>query len=404
MCASFSCGQIAPKTGPARQCAQSVAHLISTEESLAMNLELFKLERIMSEWQNEVECDLSSSGVDAVHLHELLSAEEMEQLRGTTKLKFVQTNGPNELRDAILRRYPGAERRNVFVTNGSSEALMVLLWKLCQPGYEIVEISPTYSLVGGLARSFAATVKQVKLQESNNWALDLEALESVVTASTRAIYVCNPNNPTGSILSDVEMAAIVNAAERVGALLIADEIYLGAELDGRPTKSFWQTYDKVVVTSSLSKAYGLAGLRLGWMVSNESLINAVWPYHDYTTTTTTALSVELAKMALEPDRERRLFDRAIGIAKTNVKVLDAWVRANSGLVSGVPTKIGGLAFVKYQGRTPSEEFALNLIKTQGLLVGPGSYFGEENYLRIGYSVPHLAEGLRRLEAGLRQMQ
>ncbi|MFK4444212.1 aspartate/methionine/tyrosine aminotransferase [Caballeronia udeis] len=366
-----------------------------------MNLHPFKLERIMSEWQNHVQCDLSSSGVDAVHLEELVSAEEILELRSSTKIRFVQTNGPVELRDAILRRYPTADRDNVLVTNGSSEALMVLLWHLCTPGYEIVEISPTYSLVAGLARTFGATVKQVELSEKNGWSLDTVALDQVITPGTQAIYVCNPNNPTGSILTDAEMHAIAAAAKRVGALLIADEIYHGAELDGVPTKTFLGMYDNTVVTSSLSKAYGLAGLRLGWMVGPKALVAKVWTYHDYTTTTATALSVRLAEIALEPTREKRLFDRAIGIAHRNIEILDKWVADNSDIVSGTRTKVGGLAFIRYHIGAESEALALELIKSQGLLVGPGSYFGQENHFRIGYSVPHLEDGLKRLAAGLR---
>ncbi len=365
-----------------------------------MQLESFKLERIMSEWQNVVELDLSSSGVDAACLRDFISASELETLWEGTKLRFVQTNGPADLRDAIVRKYPGASRANVLVTNGSSEALMVLLWKLGEKGSELVEISPTYSLVGGLARTFGVTVKQVPLREDAGWRLDTESLDRTVSESTQIIYVCNPNNPTGSILSESEMAAIVAAAKRCGALLIADEIYFGAELDGRPTSSFWGRYDRTVVTSSVSKAHGLAGLRLGWMVGPEALVSDVWRYHDYTTTTTTALSATLARMALEPERERKLLERALQISRTNFAILDQWIRQHSDLVAWHPTKIGGLAFVKVNVPLGTEALALQLAKNSGLLVAPGAYFGAEGYVRIGYSVPHLEAGLSRLATGL----
>jgi aspartate/methionine/tyrosine aminotransferase len=368
-----------------------------------MRLEPFKLERIMSEWQNEVEVDLSSSGVDAALLSDFVSHSEMETLWSSTKLRFVQTNGPVDLRDAIRRKYPGASRANVLVTNGSSEALMILLWRLCEPGTEIVEISPTYSLVGGLAKTFGAVVKQVRLREDSSWGLDVEELTRTVTRNTAVIYVCNPNNPTGSILSDVEMSAIVDAAQRVGAILIADEIYIGAELNGKHSPSFWGRYDRTVVTSSVSKAHGLAGLRLGWMAGPENLLSDVWRYHDYTTTTTTALSAELARMALEPERERKLLDRALQIGRRNFEVLDQWIQQHPDIVSGARTKIGGLAFIKVKSSMGTEALALRLAKTSGLLVGPGAYFGAEGYLRVGYSTPHLEAGLARLSSGLRAL-
>ena len=280
---------------------------------------------------------------------------------------------------------------------------MVLLWKLCEPGIELVEVSPTYSLVSGLAKTFGATVKQVPLREDAGWRLDLEALDRVVTRSTRIIYVGNPNNPTGSILTETEMAAIVAAAKRSGALLIADEIYIGAELDGRKTESFWGRYDQLLVTSSVSKAHGLAGLRLGWVVGPKDIIADVWRYHDYTTTTTTALSAELVTMALEPDRERVLLERALKISRENFGILDQWMQSCSDLVAGERTRIGGLAFVKVRSRLGTEDLAFHLAKNSGLLVGPGAYFGAEGYLRIGYSVSNLKNGLARLTDGLRQV-
>jgi aspartate/methionine/tyrosine aminotransferase len=211
-----------------------------------MNIEPFKLERIMSEWQNRVAFDLSSSGVDAANLSDFISRVEMEKLWSDTKLRFVQTNGPIELREALASRYQSASSENVLVTNGSSEALMVLLWRLCGPEAEIVEMSPTYSLVNGLARTFGASVKQVPLREDSSWRLDLNALDRLVTQSTTALYICNPNNPTGSILTETEMDAVVHAAKRSGSILIADEIYRGAELDRRLTKSFWGRYERTV--------------------------------------------------------------------------------------------------------------------------------------------------------------
>jgi aspartate/methionine/tyrosine aminotransferase len=368
-----------------------------------MRLEPFKLERIMSEWQNEVEFDLSSSGVDAAHLSDFISKDEILSIWANTKLRFVQTNGPEALRNAILRKYSGATCDNVLVTNGSSEALMVLLWKLCEPGIELVEISPTYSLVGGLARMFGARVTRVRLRAEAGWELDLEELDRNVNRRGAILYVCNPNNPTGSILCERDMAAIVAIASRVNALLIADEIYHGAELDGKTTSSFWGRYDRLVVTSSVSKAHGLAGLRLGWMVGPKTLIRDVWHYHDYTTTTTTALSSELATLALEPVRERQLLDRARAIGRRNVETLDEWMRLNSDMVSGERTKIGGLAFVKVHTALDTETLAFQLAKTFGLLVGPGAYFGQESYLRIGYSVPYLQQALTRLASALRQI-
>jgi aspartate/methionine/tyrosine aminotransferase len=365
-----------------------------------MKIEQFQLERLMSEWQNEVQIDLSASGVDSLHLHEFITHDEFERIYRETKIRYVQTNGPVPLRQAIAQRYIGAKIENVFATNGSSEALTILIWMFGETDFEIVEIAPTYTLVAGLGRTFSATVKTVPLQPDQEWALDVEALENTVTATTKMIYCCNPNNPTGSIFTEAEMEAIIQAAARVGAWIVADEIYHGAELDGVPTNSFWGTYDKVIITSSLSKAYGLAGLRLGWLVAPPELIAKVWRYHDYTTITTTVLSAKLACLALEPEREKRIFARTRQISQEQFKVLYDWIAQRSTLVSGTPTRIGGLAFVRYHLDADSESLTKRLIHEEGLLLGPGAFFGQEYFLRIGYSVPHLQAGLERLGMAL----
>lgn len=370
-----------------------------------MELQPFKLERLMSTWQNEVEVDLSSSGVDAARLADVLSLDEFRAVYESTPLKFIQTNGPVPLREAIAAHHEDCSADNILVANGSSEALMVLLWHLCEPGTKVVEISPTYSLVGGLAKTFGAKVEQARLLADDEWRLDAESLDRVVTPDTDIVYVCNPNNPTGSILTPAEREAIVAAASRAGAWLIADEIYHGAELDGTRTRSFWGSYERTIVTSSLSKAHGLAGLRLGWLIAPSSLTRTVWPYHDYTTTTTTAISAELALLAIEPARERALLDRALAISRRNVAVLGQWMDDNSDLFAGPRTKIGGLSFIQVTADTGlgSEALTTHLVSAQGLLVGPGDYFGQDGYLRVGYSVPHLAEGLDRLAAGVRDL-
>ena len=361
-----------------------------------MEIVISKLGSLLGEWQNEVQFDLSSSGVDAMELHELVSLEEFSELHRTVKLRYIQTNGPLPLREAIRRRYPGADVKNIHVANGSCEVLMLMLWKFCEPSYELVQLSPNYPLIGSLARSFGAIVKNVPLVREKNWAVDLDAFEDTISPSTKMIYISNPNNPTGSILTDVEMEAIVRIASKVNAWLIADEIYHGAELSGEPTCSFWGRYDKLLVTSGLSKTYGLAGLRLGWVVGPEQTIAEIRHYHDYTTTTTTAISAELARLALEPEREARIFERTREISHRNYQVLYDWIAEHSKLLTSVPTKIGGLAFFGYQLDIPSDAFAKQIIQEVSVLLAPGSYFGVEHHFRIGYSVPYLREGLNRL--------
>ena len=170
---------------------------------------------------------------------------------------------------------------------------------------------PNYLQAWGLGRHYGAGSDAfgLRLRDADGrsrWALDVDELQRAVTKKTRAVLVTNPNNPTGAVLTTDEMDAVVETAGRVGAWVIADEIYRGAEIDGHgeaaTTPTFWGRYDRVVVTSGLSKAFALPGLRLGWAVAPPDLIDRLWIHHDYTTLTPSMLSDRLASVVVEPVR------------------------------------------------------------------------------------------------------
>src|SRR5262249_46148108 len=145
------------------------------------------------------------------------------------------------------------------------------------------------------------------------WALDVDALDRLVTPRTKLIAICNPNNPTGARFDAPDLDRIVAVAARCGSWLLADEIYPGAELDGCETPSIWGRYDRAIVTRGLSKAYGLPGLRIGWVVGPPPLVASLWAYHDYTSIAPGALSDALARHALEPAQRSRLLERTRAI-------------------------------------------------------------------------------------------
>src|SRR5258708_1474158 len=248
-----------------------------------MKLEQFDMERMQSTWENLVQYNLSESGVHPVPLQELLSDPlDRETLLGL-ELGYSQANGTPELRRAIAELYPGASEDNVLVATGTAEANFIVSWLLTEPGDEVIMMLPNYMQLWGLFRGFGAEIRPLWLHEERNWAPDLDELEEGITPKTKLIDICNPNNPTGAVLSEADMERIVAAARRADVWLLADEVYRGAELSGDVTPSFWGRYEKVIITSGLSKAYGLPGLRIGWVVSTPELADRAWSYHDYTT-------------------------------------------------------------------------------------------------------------------------
>ena len=366
-----------------------------------MNIERFDLERWQSRHEHDVEINLSESGVRSLHLEDLVEGVDLEDLLGQ-ELGYTQTNGTVPLRERIAALYGGASAANVLVTNGGSEANFVTCWHLIEPGDEVVVIRPVYMQIPGLARSFGATARDVwleagQLQTSARWRLDLDAVRAAVTPCTRLIAVCNPNNPTGARLGEAEVAELCAVAADRGCWVLADEIYRGAELDGRDTPSAWGRHNRVIVTGGLSKAYGLPGLRIGWVAGPAGLIDELWGRHDYVTIAPGAVSDRLARLALDPSRRGRLLARARAQLRENQAIVRTWV-SEQHRVQQIPPEAGAVTLIRYAGTRSSAQLAETLRATQGVLVAPGVHFGLEHHLRLGLGgdAGPLREGLARL--------
>jgi len=218
--------------------------------------------------------------------------------------------------------------------------------------------------------------------------------------------VTNPNNPTGSVLDEEEMDAVVAAARRVGAWLVCDEIYRGAETAGPLTPTFWGRYDKVVITSGLSKAFGLPGLRTGWIVAPPALIRRLCEYHDYLTLTPSFLSEHLADLVMRPRRRDAILRRTRRILRQHLPALEAWIAEHDGLFDYVRPQAGAIALLRYHLPIASETLFHRLRRERSVLVTPGAHFGIGRYFRVGYGydAEKLARGLREISRVLRGLQ
>jgi aspartate/methionine/tyrosine aminotransferase len=364
-----------------------------------MQLEHFAMERLQSEWENRVAHNLSESGVHPMAAEDLLSPEERAALL-RERLVYIQSNGTEELRQRIAALYPGASVDNVTATNGSAEANFISVWRVVEPGDEVVLVLPNYGQLWGALRGFGAEVKPVHLREELAWGLDLDELERAFSSRTRLICVCNPNNPTGAILTPAERDAIVRLAAKHGAWILADEVYRGAERDGVETATFWGTYERVLATAGLSKAYGLPGLRIGWVVSPKDESRNVWARKDYTSISPGALSDFLARKALAPAVRARILERTRGILNRNYPVLEQWVGKRGDAFRLVPPRAGAIAYLRYAWPVNSLELVLRLRDEQSVLIVPGDHFGMDGFLRVGFGnePEDLRGGLARIDA------
>ena len=359
----------------------------------------FDMERMMSKWENVVEYNLSESGVHPVTLRELVGDPTTIQELLATELNYPQTNGIVELREHIAALYPGATPDNVLVTVGCAEANFITLQTLLAAGDEMVVMLPNYMQIWGLGHNYGFRARAFHLQEERGWAPDLGELNEIISERTKLIAVCNPNNPTGYILTQQEMDSIVAAAERVGAWLLADEVYRGAErLTDTETPSFWGRYDKVLAMNSLSKAYGLPGLRIGWVVGPADTVDEIWARHEYTTISATMLANKLAALALSPQVRPRLIQRTRDYIRRGFPILDGWLESHEGTFSVVPPQAAAIAFARYHLNVNSTKLVERLMREKSVLIVPGDHFGLDHHLRISFGLPpdYLRAGLDRI--------
>jgi aspartate/methionine/tyrosine aminotransferase len=367
-----------------------------------MQVEQFAMERMQSTWENLVEFNLSESGVQPMTPRELLQDTDLNVVLDQP-LVYTQSNGTPALRSLIASLYPGSSPEHIEVTNGGSEANYICVWRLVEPGDDVVMLVPNYMQTWGLIRGFGGTVREWPLIEdraAQRWRPNLDELANLVTDRTRLIVICTPNNPTGATLTADELNAIAAIAERHGAWVLSDEVYRGGELGGDEAASMWGRYDRVIVTSGLSKAYGLPGLRIGWIVGPPEFVASTWAYHDYTTIAPGALSDRLARVALDPARRPAILARTREIIRHNFPVIEDWLRAHDPMFSWIPPQAGAIVYVGYNYAINSTELVTRLRQEKSVLIVPGDHFGMDGYLRLGFGehVEYLKQGLERLHA------
>lgn len=358
----------------------------------------FELEYYQSQFEHTVAYNLADSSVKCVTTREWLSEDEIEALLDTG-LFYPQVNGTDQLRERIAALYPSGRPAQVLVTVGASEANSLVCGALLRPGDEVVVMSPGYRQVWGLAHNAGCVVKALPLRPESGWRLDLDALDTLVNDRTKLVAIVNPNNPTGTILTPEEMRRVVDACARVGAWLHADEVYQGTERhQDAETPTFWGMYDKLICTNSLSKAYGLSGLRIGWAIADGDTIAALWRRHEYAVIAAAAPSMTLATIALRPDKRRALLDRQKQLARTGWQVLESWLARQQGRFDVGSSAATSIAFVRYHLPIASVELAERIRQEASVLVAPGAYLGAEQHLRItlGYEPEKVRAALDRI--------
>ena len=360
-----------------------------------MKIKPFTLERWQSIWENQVGINLSESGVHPLTVEELVTDPSELQRILRQPLGYPQTNGSEALRARVTELYPGATAQNVLMTSGCSEANFVAIWGLVEPGDDVVFMQPNYMQISGVAESIGATVTPLWLREASGWQVDASEVRQAITSRTKLVAVCNPNNPTGAVMSKDAMDAVCERAGEVGAWVLSDEVYRGAEFEGNLTPTMWGKYERVLCTAGLSKAYSLPGLRTGWIVGPADVVDRLWGVHDYTSIAISMLTDKLATIALEAGKRHWILDRTRRILRENYAIVKPWLAERGDLFRHVPPQAGGIAWLGYNRPWSADVLVEELRKRKDMLLVPGTQFGMDQFLRIGF-----AGGKEQLKRGL----
>jgi aspartate/methionine/tyrosine aminotransferase len=355
--------------------------------------------------------DIAESGILPLSTNDLLAFEEPEERQAIlevlleTPLGYSEASGSLELRTTLANTYRDCTPENILVTTGAIEANFLLFNVLLDPGDHVVAVNPAYQQLNSVPRAVGAEVALWRIGPES-YRYDLGELERLMSPRTRLIVVNTPHNPTGAMLSAEELGRVYSLAESAGAWVLCDEAYRWLEVSGGDTFAppAFDYGSNAISVGTISKPFGLPGLRIGWMAAPPEIVTECWSMRDYTSLSPGKLSDALAILAFK--HRDRIVKRNRKIISQNLEATKRFVEERSEFLSWTPPRGGLLALLRYELDVPSLELANRLSEEHGVMLAPGSAFGFEHHLRIGIGQDPtvFAEGLRRAGAFFDQLR
>jgi aspartate/methionine/tyrosine aminotransferase len=365
-----------------------------------MELRPFRIERYYARHEFATRYMLSSSDCESRTISQLLDMEPAAHARLLdTWCGYTESAGTPELRRAIASLYERIDPDEVIVTSCAEEGIFLVYHALLRAGDHVIVESPCYESALELARSTGAEVSEWHRRYEDNWAHDIDALQSSLQPHTRLLYLNQPHNPTGTLMDAATFKRVGELVRSGGLVLFSDEVY--RELEHDPQDRLPAACDideRAVSLGSISKSYGLPGLRIGWLVTRDAALReAVLRLKDYTTICSSAPSELLTALAL---RNRHvLLKRNLAIVERNLPLLDDFFERHAETFAWVRPIASPIGFPRANGVQDVDGFCARLAST-GVLLLPGSVYDQPAHVRIGFGRADMPEALRVLEAGL----
>jgi len=354
-----------------------------------MKIDEFLLERWMTRHETHVRYDIAESGILPLSTQDLLDFEASERradaLRDLLRLPlgYSEARGTEALRGLLAATYTRGDADSILVTTGAIEANFLLFNVLLDAGDHVIALYPAYQQLYSVPRAIGCDVSLWHVGPDTGYRYDVDALERMLTPRTKVIVVNTPHNPTGAMLPPADAARVYALADSVGAVVIGDEAYRWLAVpDGDPfAPPFFDMGERGLSVGTLSKPFGLPGLRIGWIAGPPDLIRRCWSFRDYVTLSPGKLNDALAQLALR--HRDAIVARNRRIITANLAAAGRWMAERSGFLSWTPPRGGLLALIKYDLPMDSLTLADKLALEYSVMLAPGSAFGYEHHLRLG---------------------
>jgi aspartate/methionine/tyrosine aminotransferase len=369
-----------------------------------MQISPFKIERYFTRYEFKVDHVLCGSDCESMAVGDLLAFEPKAVDRFHRQwLGYTESQGRPTLRREICKLYRDIEPQQVLVHTGAEEAIFLFMHAMLRAEDHVIVHWPCYQSLVEVARSIGCEVTLWRAAEDNGWALDVDELKQHIKSNTRVIVINTPHNPTGYLMPRDTFQEISRIAQASGAIIFSDEVY--RESEHRLEDRLPPACDLGAHTVSLgvmSKTYGLPGLRIGWIATqNKEIYNNMALLKDYTSICNSAPSEFLAELALR--HRAALVARTRSIILDNLTVLDQFFKRHADRFAWRRPKAGPIGFPKLLGENV-DVFCENLVKTAGVLLLPGTVYDDSgNHFRIGFGRKNLPGAIERLEDFLQRL-
>lgn len=368
------------------------------------SLPVFRLEEYLSQWEFIAPYLLCCSDSESYSLEDILSLADREskQLWQSLSLGYTEVAGLPILRREIATLYPGLSEEDIFCFAGAEEGIFCSMQALLTPEDHVIVKTPCYQSLEAIPKYTGAKVTSIALKESENWNISLDSIRSAIKPNTKIIVINFPHNPTGSVLTEQQASQLVELASSRDIYIFSDEVY---RLLG-PSSTEWNDpiaarYTKGISLGVMSKAFGLAGLRLGWIATKDNkAIEKIKLVKHYTSICNSAPSEILALIALRA--KDTILRRNVEIVDNNLKHLDTFFENHKEILSWVRPKGGCVGFVRYQSPHPVDRMCEALLSQEGVLLLPARIYDyPENYFRIGFGRKNMLEAIERFDRFLK---